>query len=283
MWDPQQHYPCKLCGGKAQWFNIRFLYMKTGVLELLLCLVVFTNCSSSKQELPGGIGHYSKDVFENEYFSSGNFRDESVDSVESGVWMISGLTTPVVLYGNYANGLPSGDWKLVINDQVLSSLWSRYEIAAKKCSFSLPFQYRENKLDSNYFKLLTNNDSIGNVSIIIGVDGIPNKELNLPVFVENFEVNLRKQHYSFSKRSRELETSGEHYFFNEYSLKDTMSKTYELYHFFGYTPSKKHFLELMLFHNGPKKELVEIVYSMFSMNFYIDNERFFNPFVKKGT
>jgi hypothetical protein len=52
----------------------------------------------------------------------------------------------------------------------------------------------------------------------------------------------------------------------------------KLYHTYGHLPSKKHFIEFTLYHDGPREDLVKIIYGIVIGSIYVDNERYFNPY-----
>ena len=66
------------------------------------------------------------------------------DSTETKLCYFTSLKRPLVLYGDFTNGLPSGEWKFgIVDGMLLSSQWNIYRNGTTKSEFSLPFQINE--------------------------------------------------------------------------------------------------------------------------------------------
>lgn len=263
---------------KLHWCRIECVFIFLAAMNIL------AGCNGQNQDNDQKVknenGHLYKNVFGEAYYATGHFLNNNADSIETNLWFISNLTTPMVLYGNYSDGLPIGDWKFGIKEgSLLSSQWSQYRNGTTKCSFSLPFQFNETLVDSNYFRLRTMNDSLVKISIIVGVSDTSMKNENLAEFGPNSENGLRAKGYSFRGNRREIIKGRARYFFTEYFMKDSANKDVKLFHLYGYAPSKSHFVEFMLFHEGPKDDLVKAIYNLIVTSVYIGNERFFNPYI----
>lgn len=252
------------------------------IVNSIIVLSLFSGCNGQdKNEQNTGIaenGHFYKNIFGEKLYATGHYENNNGDSMEINLWVITNLTTPMIISGQYLDGLPKGEWKFGFKDAtVLSTQWLQYKNAMTKCSFSLPFQFNETLVDSNHFRLRIMNDSLGKISIIVGISDTMSENQNLLNFKLNSEPGLREQGYSFKNTTTEIVKAGAKYFFTEYFMKDSVKKDVKLYHLFGNTPSKRHFVEFLLFHDGPKEEIVKIIYNLMSTSLYIDNERFFNP------
>jgi hypothetical protein len=258
----------------------RHLFYFDRLFTFLMVMNLLVGCKGQDQnkEQKGGSmdGHLYKNLFGDTYYATGYFLSNDRDSIETGHWFVTDLTNPMVLYGNYVNGLPDADWMLGFKDGTfLSSQWSKYQNTVTKCSFALPFQVEETIVDSNYFRLRTMNDSLGKISIIVGVSDTVVK--NLAEFGLNSEIGLRDRGYSFRADRKEITKGGAKYIFTEYFMKDSTHKDVKLFHLYGYTPSKSRFIDFVLFHDGPKDDLVKLLYNLMVTSVYINNERFFNP------
>ncbi|HEX9502727.1 MAG TPA: hypothetical protein VF974_00175 [Patescibacteria group bacterium] len=267
---------CETMNNRCYSFKIEYLFLFIAVTNFL------TSCNGQTkgidQKRKDENGHLYKNVFGEEYYATGRFLNSSGDSIETKLWFISNLTNPLVVYGNYADGLPTGDWKFGFKDgTLLSSQWAQYKNGVTKCSFSLPFQYNETVIDSNYFRLRTMNDSLGKISIIVGVSDTIIKNEELAQYGVNSENGIRRQGFSFKGDTREIVKGRNRYFFTEYFMKDSTNKDVKLFHLYGYTPLHDHFVDFVLFHDGPKDDLVKIMYNLIVTSLYIGNERFFNP------
>lgn len=252
------------------------------IVRAIATLCFFCGCkggnNSEEKNRKNSTGHVYKNIFGEEYYATGHYQNNNKDSIETNLWFISNVTSSMVIYGEYLNGLQAGDWKFGFkNGYLLSTQWSQYYNATTKCSFSLPFQYSETIVNSNIFRLRTVNDSLGKISIIVCVSDIAMDDRNLEKFGVSSESELRKKGYSFKGNQMVIRKTGSKYFFTEYFMKDSANKAQKLYHLYGYTPSKQSFVEFTLFHDGPKDEIVRIIYDLMSASVYINGERVFNP------
>lgn len=226
-------------------------------------------------------GEEYRDLFGNVYFIQGTFKKNSPDSVETGMWEYVKRDTPVILMGSFSEGLPIKEWQFFLNDERgFSSNWNIYENKITQCSFSLPFKYEETIFDSASFRLATRNDSLGKVSIIIGVHKPKFNEKVLANFNSEVEAGLSQNLFSFTPKRKELKNSKSTYIFTEFFMKDSLGMNLKLYHIYGNLPSKRHFVEFSLYHQGPKEELVKLIFNLIANNLYVDNERFYNPYLK---
>ena len=250
--------------------------------NFIVILSLITGCDvSDKNEKKASTqpnGHRYKNVFGEKLYATGFYEGNSKDSIETKLWFITNLDSSMFMSGQYENGLAKDEWKFGFKDDVvLTTQWLNYRNETTRCSFSLPFQFKETFIDSNHFRLRIMNDSLGNISIITGVSDTTNENQDLMNFKLNSEVGLRAKGYSLTDTTTEFVKAGAKYFFTEYSMKDSLKKEVKLYHLYGNTPSKRHFVEFILFHDGPKDEIVKIIYNIISTSIYIDGERFFNP------
>jgi hypothetical protein len=262
----------------------RSFFIIKSLVALFAVMNVLIGCNQqhkkATQEAKSSDIHYFKDFFGEKYLAMGSFSSISNDSIENKLWYYTNLDRPLVVYGTFFNGMPAEDWKFVLNDGTLmSSKWTTYSNGLTSCAFSVPFSFEETIVDSNYFKLATMNDSLGKVSIIVGVRDIFMKEEDLAKFGPHSEIGLTQQGYTFRSNRREIKKGVARYFFTEYFMKDSVNKDVKLYNVYGYCPSKRHFIEFALFHNGPKEDLVKIIFNLIVSSLYVENERFFNPYI----
>jgi len=131
----------------------------------------------------------------------------------------------------------------------------------------------------HYFRLRTMNDSLGKISIIVGVRDSTSPGESLIEFGQDVDNELRKKGYPLKSNRHQIIKSEIGYFFTEYFMKDSANKDVKLYNLYGYTPSKRHFVEFTLFHDGPKDDKVKVIFNLIATSAYIDNERFFNPYL----
>lgn len=257
------------------------------LINLFVITVFMSACDGRRSEKQvyskvDGNRRYYNDIFGKKYYVMGRYIHDSEDSVETNLWFFSGIDTSMVIYGKYTNGFLLGEWRFGFDDGTfLSSQWMKYENYSKKCALSLPFQYDETNLDSSYFRLKTMNDSLGKISIIVGVSDTVVESSGLPAVGKNTESALRERGYSIQGEGKKIVKAGNVYFFGEYFMKDPDSRDCKLYYLYGYTPSKSHFVEILFFHDGPKEEVVKIIYNLLAMSIYINGERFFNPYLKE--
>jgi hypothetical protein len=260
--------------------RLKFLKMCKYYLVVLFCLSCnnHDNVSSSNTAING---HLYTDIVGQKYHATGFFSSKQKDSVESGTWLYINQDTPLALYGNYVSGALNGSWNIALNNgTIMSSSWNKYTNKLTHFEFSTPFSYDEIPVNSFYFKLRNLNDSLGRISIIIGVSDTIIKDDELKQFGVNSEAGLRRQGYEFSSKSSEIDKNDCRYFFSEYSMKKDTAVNLRLYHTYGYLPSKKHFIEFTLYHDGPHEDLVKIIYGIMVGSIYVDNERYFNPYTK---
>ena len=223
--------------------------------------------------------HHYQSIFGEEYYATGIFLSNQQDSIESRLWYYTSLARPKVIYGYFTDGLLTGDWSFVLGDgRMTTSKWSSYHNCLTACAFSLPFVVEENTVDSIYFKLRTQNDSLGKISIIVGVRKPFMKDENLAKFGPDAEIGLTQQGYTFTSTRKEIKKGGVRYFFTEYFMKDSSNRDVKLYNLYGNSPSGKHFVEFTLFHSGPKEDLVKIIFNLMVTNLYVGSERFYNPY-----
>ncbi|MBN9385041.1 MAG: hypothetical protein J0H74_30075 [Chitinophagaceae bacterium] len=123
------------------------------------------------------------------------------------------------------------------------------------------------------------NDSLGKISIIVGVRDSASPGESLIVFGRYADNELRKKGYSLKSNRQEISKAGTNYLFTEYFMKDSANKDVKLYNLFGHTPSSHHFVEFGLFHDGPRDDLAKIIFNLIVTSVYIENERFFNPYL----
>ncbi|HYH15654.1 MAG TPA: hypothetical protein VD794_10560, partial [Flavisolibacter sp.] len=227
---------------------------------------------------------YYKSLFGEKYLTQGGFLKHSKDYVETNLWTYTQLDRPLVLSGNYLNGIQNGEWNFILRDGTqMSSYWNVYNNRVTPCSFSIPFKYEELYVDSFTLKLRMMNDSLGKVGVMVQIRDTTLKDENLTKFGMRADSELYDQGYKFSSKKREINKDENKYFFYEYLLKDSVNKEAKAYYFFGNTPSKKHFVLFTLFHQGPREDLVQIICNLIATSLYIDDERFYNPYETSET
>ena len=227
----------------------------------------------------------AREVYENIFgerylVANGSFLDQKKDRVETGLWQYTSLERTFVFFGNYTNGLPTGEWTFLLSDGVgLTSQWDVYSNKLGIFSFSVPFALLDSTVDATMFKLTTLNDSLGKVTIIVNVDDKLLTKEERGKFDSESEIGIREQGYTFEGRKRQIKKRDNEYFFDEYLLKDSLNKPAKLYRLYGNDPQKKYFVEFTLFHAGPKVDLVKAIYSLMATSLYIGKGRFLNPYV----
>jgi hypothetical protein len=230
-----------------------------------------------KERTAGDI--YYESLFGETYSVQGFFLNDQKLNTETKLWLYTNLNRPLVLYGNYSNGMPTGIWNFALSGGTLmSSHWDIYKNRMTSCSFSVPFKCIEARVDSFSFKLTTMNDSLGKVTIIVQISNNIEKEENLTKFGMQADNALHEKGYTFTSNKREIKKDEQRYFFTEHFLKDSLDNDGKVYYLYGNTQSQKHFVQFTLFHEGPKEDLVKIIYNLMATSLYVDNERFFNPY-----
>ncbi len=145
---------------------------KTFVLIFTYCLLLSCNGyrTANKKKGDRNADRVCESIYGEEYLTLGNIRPNKKDSLEEGLWQLTNKSNPLVLFGNYTNGILCGEWKFVLeNNQMFSSTWSAYSNDAIRCKFSLPFPCNDTLVNKHLLKLSTINDSLGRVSIIVGI------------------------------------------------------------------------------------------------------------------
>jgi len=250
-----------------------------GCITIVLFLTGCNGNSTTPEKKKIADKVYYESLFGETYLAQGTFVNDEKDNIETKAWMYTNLDRPLILYGSYENGLPMGTWNFGLNDEtVLSSQWDIYKNVVTSCSFSMPFKFQETQIDPFSFKLSTMNDSLGKITTIVQISNQAEKDENLNSFVLQSEKALYSKGYSFTNNKREIKRNGGNFYFTEYFLKDSAKKTSKVYYIYGNNISKKHFVEFTLFHEGPKEDLVKIIYNLMVTSLYIGNERFFNPY-----
>lgn len=253
-------------------------------LILLFAPCVFLSCNGYRTENGKikSVEHVYKSIYGDEYLALGAFvSDNDKDSIEEKLWQYTNKSNPMVLFGNYTNGIQTGEWKFVLsNNQVLSSTWYLYNNNTLRCKFSLPFSCADTLENKYLLKLATTTDSLGKVSIIVGVSDTSINDRDLGKYGIDAESGLREQGFTFTSNSKDIYRDKARYVFTEYFMKDSRGEDVKLYNIYGYTPSHKNFVQFTLFHNGPHDDLVKIIYNLMVESLYVDNERFLNPYLK---
>ena len=256
-------------------------------LVSLSILFLSASCNTQPEEdvksRASTFDHTFESIFEEKYLASGIFQRSQKESVETGSWMFTNLARPMVMYGEYSDGYPTGKWTVILSENAgFSSNWSVYTNSITHCSFSLPFPIKETFVDSFFFKLSTVNDSLGKISIIVAVNGAHVSETHFPRFGDSVDEGLRNKGYTFAKTTHQIANGKGKYFFSEYSMKDSTGRFVKLYDIYGQDPSKRHFIQVTLAHDGPREEWMKIVFNLIVTSLYIDGDRFFNPYTVKN-
>jgi hypothetical protein len=260
--------------------SVSFQYLLLFIVVANLLIACKGRNRDSDQKRIDATEHSFKNVFGENCYATGRYLNSSGDSIETNLWFITNITNSMVIYGDYGNGLSTGVWRFGLKDgSLLSSEWSIYTNGLTKCSFSLPFQYDETTVDSNFFRLRTTNDSLGKVSIVVGITDTIIKDDELAKYGVNSEDGLRRQGYTFRGNLTVIVKGTNKYYFTEYFMKDSSNKDVKFYHLYGYTHSRSHFVDFALFHDGPKDDLVKVIYNLIVTSMYIRNERLFNPYL----
>lgn len=248
-------------------------------IVILLFMIGCVNNDNTKLKKNPSENIYYESLFGETYLTQGVFFKDQKDSTETKSWLYTNLDRPLVLYGNYENGLPLGVWNFGLKDGTLmASQWDIYKNNITPCTFSIPFKCEQTQVDSSSFKLTTMNDSLGKITIVVHISNHIEKEENLEEYVLQSEAALKEAGYTFKSKKREIKKNENRYFFTEYSLKDSADRRKKVFYLYGNTPSQKHFVEFTLYHEGQKEDLVKIIYNLMATSLYIDNERFFNPY-----
>ena len=204
------------------------------------------------------VEHVCKNIYGEEYLALGAFASDDKDSVEEKNWHYTNESHPLVLFGEYTDGIQSGEWKFVLNTgQIFSSTWRIYSNKALRCTFSVPFSCSDTIANKYLLKLATTTDSLGKISILVGVSDTAIKDQDLGRYGIESESGLREQGFSFNRNSKDIYRDKARYIFTEYFMKDSKGKDVKLYNVYGYTPSRKNFVQFGLFHNGPHEDLVK--------------------------
>jgi hypothetical protein len=223
--------------------------------------------------------HSYKTVSGRKYSATGLFVSGNRDSVEIGNWLYSNLDTPLAFFGKFETGVLSNEWKFFFtNGTGFVTQWTVVRIDRLKCLLSLPFSVVQTNIDSSYTKLTAYNDSLGKVSIIIGVKEIDVHQIDLLNFGPDHENGILAQGYTILKRQRNVDYRAGGYYYTEYNLQDTAARFDKLFNTYAFIPSKKFFVEITLFHDGNNDYLVQLIYDLIVSGLYIDNERFYNPY-----
>lgn len=263
----------------------RLLYCGIGLI------ILATGCTNAPQTTystndeplgvrePGSGDIYYNSLFGEKYLAQGGFLNYSNDSIETNLWTYTNLISPLVFFGYFSNGLPTGDWNFLMNNGMqLSSQWNVYDNGVTPCVFSIPFQYETQYVDSFSLKLRTINDSLGKIGIMVQIRDTTLNEKDIVRYGMRADVELQEQGYKLSSSKREIKNGENRYFFYEYSLKDSINKKSKAYYFYGNTPSQKQFVLFTLYHQGPKEDLVQIFCSIIATSLYVNNKRFYNPY-----
>lgn len=267
---------------------MRISYLTFGT-ALAFCLSmaceVQTKKVISKHNLLVGssYNHLFRNVFRETCFATGNFLLNAPDSVEADLWMYTKLDTSAVFFGKFSDGMPINEWQFVLNDgRQYSSNWNVYNNKMTACRFSLPFDYKETIVDSSTFHLATTNDSLGKVSIILGINPPILEEEKVIQFAARDEEGLVQQGFTFTKTRLKIKNEKATYYFTEFFMKSPVNKNVKYYHFYGNMPSGSKFVEFSLYHDGPKDDLVKLILELVLNHLYVNNERFYNPYLKQN-
>jgi hypothetical protein len=206
----------------------------------------------------------------------GSFLKKTPDSIETGLWQYVKQDTSLVLFGNFSNGMPIKDWQFILNDgRRFSSTWSVYQNSTTACRFSLPFDYEETIIDSTCFKLTTINDSLGKMIVVLIVDKPIYDYEKLIGFGHDSDSGLLQQGFTFIQKNHK---SNSDYSLTEFFMRNSLGKDVKFYRLYGNLPSKHRFVELSLFHDGPKDELAKLIFNLIANHLYVSEERFYNPY-----
>lgn len=265
----------------------KYLVFISGIIFIISCFFLL-ECevrinkkanSGNHQGFSSGDSKY-RNVFGDTLLALGGFIKNARDSVETGLWEYIKQDTPLVLFGNFSEGLPVKEWQFVLDDgRRFASNWNIYNNNFAACRFSIPFDYEETKVDSTCFQLKTMNDSLGKISIVINVGKAISGNDKLVQFGIGTETGLVQQGFTYTKKVYEIRNSKATYFFTEFFMKRTGNKAIKYYNIYGNLPSKSRFVEFSLYHEGPKEELVKLIFDLMANHLYINNERFYNPYL----
>lgn len=257
--------------------------LKPLFLFIEIVLIVSCNNPVNKSGQNGAVEtvHNFQGVFGESFLASGTFlKQQGEDSMENGHWLFTNLNKPFVMYGDYSNGLPVGNWSFGFRDSsLISSKWTMFKNEITKCSFSLPFPVKETFIDSSFFKLSNENDSLGKISIIVGITNVKLIGAALANFGPTSEKGLLEQGYTFTKVPLEVQNRQAKYYFTEYFLKDSTNRAMKLYHIYGYGPSNQ-LVEFSLAHDGPREDWVKSIFNLMVANVYVNGRRFYNPYLR---
>lgn len=265
---------------------MRISYLILGTMLIFFftmgCEVQSKKEISKKKLLVGSsYNHTYRSIFRDPYFATGNFLLNTTDSVEADLWQYIKLDTSASYFGKFSEGMPINEWKFFFKDgRSFSSNWKIYNNKARSCKFSIPFDYREEMVDSSTFHLATTNDSLGKVSIILGINPPILEEEKVIQFATNAEGGLSQQGFTFTKTRLKIKNEKGTYFFTEFFMKSPVNKNVKFYHFCGNLPSRSKLVEFSLYHDGPKEDLVKLILELVLNHFYVNNERFYNPYLK---
>jgi hypothetical protein len=193
-------------------------------------------------------------------FGIGYIEASSVDSVEEGSWMYVKADTFSAYFGKFSSGVPVNEWQIAFKDGWhYTSNWNVYINRLLHCKFSLPFGYEEVMPDSNSLRLATNNDSLGTVWIMVSSNPQISDASGLARYGVINEQGLLRQGLTFTKRGRQIRNKQAAYFFTEYFMKTPLNKSVKYYHFYGNLPSQKKLIEISVYHDRPKEELIKVL------------------------
>lgn len=262
-------------------FSCKIVYGKYClILFLLIGCKDRLNRDASNFKNPKDVHNYTT-VLSEKFISNGIFSKGGVDSIESGTWFYSKLSDTLAIYGEYIEGLPIKDWTFAFKGgYMLKSKWDAYYNDDKQTRLSLPFKFKEVVLDSNYFRLSTLNDSLGKVSIIIGVKNSTEYDFKIDSFGIESESELIQRGFSFTPIRKEIRFGSNTYFSSEYNLIDSTGIRSKLYNVYGLLPSTEKFVDFSIFHDGAKDEVVRIIFNLIVSHLYIEGTRFVNPYTE---
>lgn len=265
---------------------MRFDYRRFSCL-LVLVLALIASCNSTVREESESSSRISADdriftsFFGERFLYEGNFSQLAADSLEAGLWHFTRLDSPIVLYGDFNNGLPVGKWAFVLpNNYVLSSTWQVFQHVGTKVSFSLPFSYALSEIDSTHFNLKSFNDSLGKLSIVVGLSSAHSSDSIFRKYEQQSDNELLNQGLVQRGKTMRIKNVQGEYNFREYFDRDTTRTSRHLYNFYGNVPNSKVFFDFVFFHEGPNADVVKIIFQMVVNSLYVGGERFFNPYLR---
>jgi hypothetical protein len=250
---------------------------------LFFLFALFNSCREAEDvdepTLAPQISKYCRNLFKQQFTYLGEFGS---DSLEYGTWSLIDLDNPITMHGNFSKGLQIGEWEFLTGEEGVKRWtvsWNQYQNSVTNTSFSIPFEYEESQIDSNFYRLWTNNQLLGELSIIVGVKNQVLTEQEIAEIRNNVDYGLQQQGYAIQSLKDSITEDNRKYYSSTYKLTSANLQSSTLYNVLGYTTSGSSLVEISFFHSGAKPELARLIFASIANNFYVGKARLFSPFL----